>query len=330
MHSIKNYEISSSSTTTMTLTAEAAKIYDRQIRLWGVDAQNRMIKTRVLVYGMRGLSAEVCKNIVLAGVGHVCIMDKDVVNYADLGSNFFVDESNIGQNRAEASHARVQELNPLVKVSFEAGDIASKDVSFFDNFDIVFITNCSLEEQIRINEICHTKGSLFFAADSFGLYAIMFEDLGNFEYKQKKKDTKISTNVSIKFQSLQEVQRADLKKIPRLSEEWLALQLLYDYSRHMKHYPSVNEIDQVIEFKNSTFLKRHGLGAKSLRDELIPTLCRNANTELNAICAIIGGVAAQEIIKAISRDSEPLENYFVYDGVTNYRGFVEKIRNTST
>lgn len=41
--------------------------YDRQIRLWGKNAQNRMSKAKVLVFGMRGLSVEICKNIVLAG-----------------------------------------------------------------------------------------------------------------------------------------------------------------------------------------------------------------------------------------------------------------------
>jgi hypothetical protein len=54
-------------------------------------------------------------------------------------------------------------------------------------------------------------------------------------------------------------------------------------------------------------------------------LCRNATAELNPVCAIVGGIAAQEIIKAISRDHAPLQNYFVYDGVTTYRGFVETI-----
>jgi ubiquitin-like 1-activating enzyme E1 A len=80
------------------LSAEAAKIYDRQIRLWGVEAQNRMLNTRVLIVGIRGLSAEICKNIVLAGVGHVCVMDNSNVTFQDLGTNFFVEEKHVGQN----------------------------------------------------------------------------------------------------------------------------------------------------------------------------------------------------------------------------------------
>ncbi len=72
-------------------------------------------------------------------------------------------------------------------------------------------------------------------------------------------------------------------------------------------------------------MKRHGLTSKNLRDELMPVLCTMATAELNPVCAIVGGIAAQEIIKAISRDSEPVYNYFVYDGVTSFRGHSEVI-----
>ena len=43
------------------------KQYDRQIRLWGLAAQQRMSETRVLVFGFRGLATEISKNLVLAG-----------------------------------------------------------------------------------------------------------------------------------------------------------------------------------------------------------------------------------------------------------------------
>jgi ubiquitin-like 1-activating enzyme E1 A len=74
------------------------KLYDRQIRLWGVDAQKRMSKTRVLVYSINGLCAEICKNLVLSGVGNVHLMDDRKVTEVLLSTNFFVREQHIGQN----------------------------------------------------------------------------------------------------------------------------------------------------------------------------------------------------------------------------------------
>ena len=40
--------------------AREAEVYDRQIRLWGVEAQRRMTSSRVLIAGMGGLNCEVC------------------------------------------------------------------------------------------------------------------------------------------------------------------------------------------------------------------------------------------------------------------------------
>ncbi len=41
------------------LTAEEAAIYDRQLRVWGVEAQQRMRSSKVLVLGCRGAAIEV-------------------------------------------------------------------------------------------------------------------------------------------------------------------------------------------------------------------------------------------------------------------------------
>jgi len=41
------------------MTMNASEVYDRQIRLWGLEAQKRMQEARVLFCGLRALGAEV-------------------------------------------------------------------------------------------------------------------------------------------------------------------------------------------------------------------------------------------------------------------------------
>ena len=75
------------------------KQYDRQIRLWGLAAQQRMSESRILVFGLRGLPAEICKNLALAGgpwdeehgqcavpFMYVCAADCTVVHLQVLGA----------------------------------------------------------------------------------------------------------------------------------------------------------------------------------------------------------------------------------------------------
>ena len=64
------------------LSKEQAAVYDRQLRVWGVEAQQRMMQSKILVVGMGGLTCEVCKNLILAGVGKVTLMDHTKVRLA--------------------------------------------------------------------------------------------------------------------------------------------------------------------------------------------------------------------------------------------------------
>ena len=59
-----------------------------QIRLWGLDAQKRLRAARVLVAGMRGLGNEVTKNLVLAGVNSMTILDHEKMTKEDCVSSF--------------------------------------------------------------------------------------------------------------------------------------------------------------------------------------------------------------------------------------------------
>ena len=52
----------------------------------------------MLVIGLSGYHVEVCKNIVLAGVGSVTIVDSKLVTPSDLSANFFLQSSDVGKN----------------------------------------------------------------------------------------------------------------------------------------------------------------------------------------------------------------------------------------
>ena len=47
--------------------------------------------------------------------------------------------------------------------------------------------------------------------------------------------------------------------------------------------------------------------------------------ELSPCAAVVGGVLAQEIIKAVSHKDEPIRNYFFFNGSTDRAGCVEAI-----
>lgn len=100
------------------------KKYDRQLRLWGANGQNRLEAAHIALIGATATGCEILKNLVLPCVGEFTIIDDKIVEEADLGTNFFLDEDSIGKPRAERTMALLAELNPDVKGNF-INDVSS-------------------------------------------------------------------------------------------------------------------------------------------------------------------------------------------------------------
>jgi ubiquitin-activating enzyme E1 len=50
-------------------------LYSRQLYVYGHEAQRKLQSTNILIVGMKGLGVEIAKNIILAGVKSVHILD---------------------------------------------------------------------------------------------------------------------------------------------------------------------------------------------------------------------------------------------------------------
>lgn len=57
--------------------AEHIDRYDRQIRAWGIQTQQKLRSTKFLLIGMNGTSLEVAKNLILAGANSVTFTKPD-------------------------------------------------------------------------------------------------------------------------------------------------------------------------------------------------------------------------------------------------------------
>ena len=58
----------------------------------------RLRTSNILLINIKALANEIAKNLVLAGIGSLTIIDNEVVRDDDLGSQFFVSEEQIGSN----------------------------------------------------------------------------------------------------------------------------------------------------------------------------------------------------------------------------------------
>jgi amyloid beta precursor protein binding protein 1 len=75
--------------------------YDRQLRLWGASGQKCISESRVCLLNASATGTETLKNLILPGIGFVCIIDATRVSACDVANNFFVTSADIGRPRGE-------------------------------------------------------------------------------------------------------------------------------------------------------------------------------------------------------------------------------------
>ncbi|CAH0515246.1 unnamed protein product [Peronospora belbahrii] len=281
--------------------AEAA-VYDRQMRLWGVEAQKRLQNARVLVSGLSTLGSELVKNLVLAGMG-VTLHDTEPVTQTAVDSQLFLSKEDLGKNRAEACLPRVQELNPLVQVTSETKPFTNLPDDFYKQFTVVCLVGADLDTEIRLDVLCRSFGTVLYAARSFGLHGIVFADLGEHTFRRDTvgADSALNEPQMIKFPTLEEAQKvqwsslqSSRKRAPQLPQVFVKNQLLQGFKRQ-KGGTALTSNDQLyfIQYAKEQFVI-NGLDEDYLLPDELQALVCIADTELVPVCAILAGVMGQE------------------------------------
>ena len=80
------------------------------------------------------LAVPAAKNIILAGVKAVTLHDEGSVQPRDLAAQFYLQEADVGRNRAEACKDRLQELNIAVTVSSSSEELSD---AFLKRFQVL-------------------------------------------------------------------------------------------------------------------------------------------------------------------------------------------------
>lgn len=160
-----------------------------------MKAQEKIRNANILLITMRALANEIAKNLVLAGIGSLTILDSDTVTPADLGAQFLLSEedSPVGTNRAAAAAAALQRLNPRVRVHVDTTDVRLKPPAFFAPFDVVIATDLDSTALNVINTATRLNNRPFYAAASHGMHGFLFADLIEHDFVISRAKSNIPT-----------------------------------------------------------------------------------------------------------------------------------------
>ena len=131
--------------------------YSRHILLdeIGIEGQERILKGRALIVGAGGLGSPVALYLASAGVGHITIVDDDVVDLTNLQRQIAHTTARVGQSKAQSAKLAMAAINPQVEVNAVVarakGDVLDALVA---DADVVFDCTDNFKTRHAINAVC--------------------------------------------------------------------------------------------------------------------------------------------------------------------------------
>ena len=131
--------------------------YHRQMLLPQIstEGQERLKSARVLIVGMGGLGNPVAQYLVAAGVGHLTLVDGDLVQLSNLHRQILFTEEDIGQNKTEAAMKRLKKMNSEVTIS-NRSEFLDKNlgIELVPHHDIIIDGTDNFTTKFLINDLC--------------------------------------------------------------------------------------------------------------------------------------------------------------------------------
>ena len=121
----------------------------------GEVGQQKLMDARVLVVGAGGLGCPAALYLAAAGVGHLGIVDYDVVDRSNLQRQILHSDERIGMAKVESARRTLNGLNPDIEVeTFEVKLIADNARELIGPFDIVVDGCDNFATRYLVNDVC--------------------------------------------------------------------------------------------------------------------------------------------------------------------------------
>ena len=137
------------------LSKEEVQRYSRHLIMpeVGMEGQLKLKRARVLTIGTGGLGAPLGLYLAAAGVGHLGLVDFDVVDSSNLQRQVTFTTADVGKPKSEAAKARLSALNPAIDiVSYETRLTSENALELFRDYDIIVDGTDNFPTRFLVND----------------------------------------------------------------------------------------------------------------------------------------------------------------------------------
>lgn len=103
----------------------------RTAALLGEDNLNKLLRARVIVFGLGGVGSYVVEALARAGVGALTLVDGDTVSLSNINRQLYALHSTVGQHKTDVAAARVLDITPDCSVRTITAFVTPENVDDF-------------------------------------------------------------------------------------------------------------------------------------------------------------------------------------------------------
>ena len=153
------------------LTENELKRYERQIRIFGDDGQERLKNAKVFIAGAGGLGSVISIYLAAAGIGRIRIVDHDETELNNLNRQILHWDEDIGKKKAASAEEKLKKINPYVRVEAMSETIEENNIlELVDDFDLIVDAMDNFHTRYLLNRTAITKNIAFFHGAINGLH----------------------------------------------------------------------------------------------------------------------------------------------------------------
>jgi molybdopterin/thiamine biosynthesis adenylyltransferase len=126
----------------------------RQELLWGADGQAVLRESHVVVVGNGGTGSHVVSQLAHLGVGHLTLIDHDVVETSNLSRLIGATPTDVGRPKADVLAELVRAINPAAEVTPIARSVLDVDPAVYTGADVIVCATDGHDSRSLLTEVC--------------------------------------------------------------------------------------------------------------------------------------------------------------------------------
>jgi adenylyltransferase/sulfurtransferase len=124
-----------------------------------MEGQKKLKAASVLLVGTGGLGSPAAMYLAAAGVGHIGLLDFDIVDESNLQRQIIHGQSTVGVLKVESAKQRLLDINPHIKITtYDAALTSENALEIFEPYDIIADGTDNFPTRYLVNDACTLLG----------------------------------------------------------------------------------------------------------------------------------------------------------------------------